>query len=238
MPLRIALLAFALASPAFVSPVLAQTALSGSRTPSITVHGEGRSEAAPDYAAISADVVTTGASLDAATKAHRARATRAADALKALKAKGIEIKSSTFRLNRVTPPTVAGRQPSAPEYRAVTSFSLKTRNIAAIDDITTAIAATGLFELHNVSFALDENTKALDQARRAAVADARARASAYAEAAGVALGNVVEISDTERHVPLMRAAAPMSFDQKVQVVPPETLTAQASVTITWALKEP
>ena len=204
----------------------------------ITVNGDGRSEAPPDYAAITADVTTAAPTLDVASKMHRARATRAADTLKSLAAKGLEIKSSTFRINNATPPALAGKPAPAPEFRAVTSFSLRTRNIADIDEIVTAIAATGLFEVRGVSFALDERSKAVDAARRDAVADARNRASVYAEAAGAALGDVVEISDSERGVPFMRAAAPMAAaaEQKMQVTPPEALTASASVTITWRLR--
>jgi uncharacterized protein YggE len=234
MRLFITLLALLLSLPALAQP--APPPPPHDRA-TITVHGDGKSEAAPDYAAISADVVTTASSLETASKNHRERATRAAAALKALAAKGLEIKSSTFRLDRVAHPAVAGQRPPAPEYRAVTSFSLKTRKIDAVDDIVTAIAATGLFEVHNLNFALDENTKALDAARKDAVTDARARATVYAEAAGVQLGDVLEISDTERRVPYMRAAAPMALERKMQVTPPETLTVHANVTITWRLKQ-
>jgi uncharacterized protein YggE len=232
MRLFIVLVALALSVPA-----VAQTAPSAGRGPVITVHGDGKSEAAPDYAAISADVVTTASNLETASKNHRERATRAAVVLKALAAKGLEIRSSTFRLDRVTRPAPAGQKPPAPEYRAVTSFSLKTREIGAVDDIVTAIAATGLFEVHNLNFALDENTGALDAARKDAVADARKRAGIYAEAAGVRLGDVLEISDTSRRVPYMRAAAPMALERKMQVTPPETLAVHATVTITWRLKQ-
>ena len=204
----------------------------------ITVNGDGRSEAPPDYAAITADVTTVAASLDVASKTHRARASRAADALKGLAAKGLEIKSSTFRISNTTPHPAAGKPAPTPEFRAATSFSLKTRNIKDIDDIVTAIAATGLFEVRGVNFALDVRSKAVDDARRDAVNDAKNRASVYAEAAGATLGDVVEISDSERGVPFMRAAAPMAAaaEQKMQVMPPEALTASASVTITWRLK--
>src|SRR4029079_13560749 len=90
----------------------------------ITVQGEGKSAAEPDYAAISADVVTTAASLDAALKTHRERAGKAAAALKAID--GLKIESSTFRLDRVSQPAPAGQKPVT-EFRAVTSFSLKTK---------------------------------------------------------------------------------------------------------------
>lgn len=204
----------------------------------ITVNGDGRSEAPPDYAAITADVTTVAPSLDVASKTHRARATRAADVLKGLAAKGLEIKSSTFHISNTTPHPIVGKPAPAPEFRAVTSFSLKTRNIKDIDDIVTAIAATGLFEVRGVNFALDVRSKAIDDARRDAVADAKNRASVYAEAAGATLGDVMEISDSERGVPFMRAA-PMAAaaEQKMQVMPPDALTATASVTITWRLKQ-
>jgi uncharacterized protein YggE len=230
-------LLFVLLLAAFAFPAFAE-APAFDRGPVITMNGYGKSEAPPDYAALVADVVTTAPTLDAASKAHRARATRAAELLKGLAAKGLEIKSSTFRLNNVTPSPVAGKPAPAPEFRAVTSFALQTRKIEAVDDVVTAVAASGLFELRDVSFALDERSKAVDAARRDAVFDARARATSYADAAGAELGEVLEISDSERPAPFLRAA-PMAAaaEQKMQVTPPETLAANASVTITWRLKE-
>lgn len=201
----------------------------------ITVQGEGRSEAPPDYAAINADLITTAPSLEAVTRAHRERAAKAAETLKALAPNGLAIESSTFRLDRVNQSPVAGQKPPAPEFRAMTSFSLKTKRVDAIDDTVTKIAATGLFEIHALRFALDENSKAIDTARRNAVLDARHRADVYAEAAGVQVGDVVEISDSERRYPA--PVRQMSLARgDVQVTPPETLDVQASVTITWRIK--
>jgi uncharacterized protein YggE len=226
----IAFLALVVASPA-----LAQPAPPPERA-TITVQGEGKSEAPPDYVAISADLVTTAPSLEAATRNHKERAARAAAAIKSLEAGGLSIESSTFRLDRVTPPTPAGQRPPAPEFRAVTTFSLKSKNIAAIDGTVTKLAETGLFEIHGLRFALDENSKVIDEARRNAVRDARHRAEVYAEAAGAEIGEIVEITDTVQHFPIpMRQ---MSFAKNnVQITPPEKLDVQASVTMTWRLKQ-
>ncbi len=201
----------------------------------ITVQGEGKSEAVPDYAAINADLVTTAPSLEAATKAHRERAAKAAEALKALAPNGLAIESSTFRLNRITPPVVAGQKPPAPEFRAVTSFSLKTKRVDTIDDTVTKIAATGLFEVSDLRFALDESSKALDAARKNAVLDARRRADVYAEAAGVQVGDVLEISDTTARYPMpVRQMSLAKSD--MQITPPEKLDVQAQVTVTWRIR--
>ena len=198
----------------------------------ITVQGEGKSAAEPDYAAISADVVTTAASLDAAQKTHRERAGKAAAALKAID--GLKIESSTFRLDRVSQPAPAGQKPVT-EFRAVTSFSLKTKNVAATDEIVTKIAGTGLFEIHNLRFALDDDAKALDEARRNAVLDARHRAEIYAEAAGVKLGDIVEISDSERRFPMPMKQA--GYARDMAVTPPETLDVNALVTMTLRIRK-
>ncbi|MES1155375.1 MAG: SIMPL domain-containing protein, partial [Pseudorhodoplanes sp.] len=183
-------------------PALAQPAPPPPERATITVQGEGKSEAPPDYAAISVDLVTAAPSLEAATRAHRERAARAAAAIKSLEANGLSIESSTFRLDRIIPPVAPGQKSSAPEFRAVTTFSLKSKNIATIDNTVTKLAETGLFEIHGLRFALDENSKAIDDARRNAVRDARHRADVYAEAAGVEIGEIVEITDTAQRFPI------------------------------------
>jgi uncharacterized protein YggE len=213
----------------------AQTPRVEGNEPVVTVQGHGRIEARPDHAKFSAAVTTRGAALEAATKSHRERAERAAEALRNLNSSGIEIERSTFRLEEVRLPPPPGQplRRDDMEYRAVTTFELKTRELDKIDAAITAVAATGLFEVRNLRFAIDDDSGALDRARRDAVADARRRAETYAQAAGMTLGEVVRISDTEIHSPREFAAAPMA--RTVQVIPPDSLTIAANVTITWRM---
>lgn len=96
------------------------------------------------------------------------------------------------------------------------------------------LAGSGLFEIYNLRFALGDNTKMLDAARRNAVLDARRRAEIYAEAAGVRIGDVIEISDSERGSPIPMKQAP--FARGMAVTPPETLDVNASVTMTWRIR--
>jgi uncharacterized protein YggE len=225
-----ALTAFALLSalPASAQPV-------PERAPSIMVRGDGRAEVPPDIARLSADVVTKGKTLETASNAHKERAAKAAAALRALAKDGLEIVQSTFRLDQVRQPVPQGQRPET-EYQAVTSFELKTKKLDAIDSVVTAIADTGLFEMRNVRFGLDEKSSALDIARRDAVADARARAKVYAEAAGVQLGEITEITDSEPRL-LREMAAPMAA-RGMQVAPPENISVTANITMTWRLKQP
>ena len=203
--------------------------------PVITVQGHGSIEARPDHAEFSATVTTRGASLDAATKSHRERAERAAEALRGLKGSGIEIERSTFRLDEVRLPPPPGQplRRDDMEFRAVTTFELKTRELDKIDAAIAAVAATGLFEVRNLRYAIDDNNPAINAARRDAVADARRRAETYAEAAGIALGDVIRITDTELHTPRQFVAAPMA--RTAQVIPPDALTVTATITMAWRI---
>ena len=202
--------------------------------PTITVQGQGRVQARPDHANLTADVATRGQTLQAATNQHTERAQRAAEALRRLQASGIEIERSTFRLDEDRRPA-PGPQPrrEETEFRAVTSFELKTTQLDKLNAAISEIAATGLFELRGLRFAINERNPGIDAARRAAVEDARQRAVTYAEAAGVKLGEIVRIEDTEPRFP-REAAAPM-MRSSVAVTPPEALTVTANVTMTWRL---
>jgi len=205
--------------------------------PSVTVQGQGRVQARPDHANLTADVVTRGKTLEAATAAHRERAQRAAEALRGLKANGIEIERSTFRLDedrRPLPPGPAPRR-EEPEYRAVTTFELKTTQLGQLDAAISAIAGTGLFELRNLRFAIGERNPAIAEARRAAVQGARERAETYVQAAGVKLGDILRIADTEMHGPREFAASAPMMRSSVAVTPPEALTVTANVTMTWRI---
>ena len=103
-----------------------------------------------------------------------------------------------------------------------------------VDAVITAIASSGLFEVRGIRFGIDERNPGMNEARRNAVEDARGRAAAYAQAAVVQLGDIIRITDADARTPRdFMAAAPMA--RSVQVIPPETLTLSATVTITWRI---
>jgi uncharacterized protein YggE len=208
------------------------------REPTITVQGAGRVQVPPDHANLTVEVTTKGRSLDAATAAHRDRTQRAVNAIHDRKDDGVALVRSTFRLGEVRNPPPPGPGPQRRddvEYQAVTTFELRMTKLDKVDGAITALAASGFFEVRNLTFGIDEKNPGINTARRNAVEDARERATIYAQAAGVQLGSVLGIEDTEQRggPQLLAAGAPMA--RTVQVTPPENLTLSASVTITWRL---
>jgi uncharacterized protein YggE len=232
MAAAIAALSLFIASGAVAQPMGAD------RGPIISVRGDGHADVPPEIARLSVQVTTKGRTLQAAASAHKTRATQADTALKNMAKDGVVIEQSTFRLDQMhQPPTPQGTPRQEPEYQAVTSFQIKITKLADIDAVVTAIASTGLLEVQNLRFALDDKSKALDIARRNAVADARQRAQTYADAAGVRLGEVIEITDNEPRMFRDVAAAPMAA-RSMKVAPPENITVTAGVNMTWRIARP
>ncbi|MBX9842326.1 MAG: SIMPL domain-containing protein [Xanthobacteraceae bacterium] len=215
-----------------VAPAPAQP-VDRSNVATLTVNGQGRVDVPPDHARLSVEVVTAGANPEAATSAHRERASRATTRLRDMKNDGVSIEQSSFSLGEFRNPE-RPNTPGRSEYRAVTTFELKIAPAENADKAVTAIAGSGLFEVRNLRFGVDERNPGFDAARRNAVENARRRALTYAEAAGVKLGEIVSINDTDaRHPRESVLMSPMA--RNVQVIAPEALTLTASVTIAWRI---
>ena len=69
------------------------------------------------------------------------------------------------------------------------------RDLASLGGLIDALAGAGANRLYGIGFEVSEPRPSVDAARREAVADARAKAELYAEAAGVTLGPVVTIRE-------------------------------------------
>jgi len=205
--------------------------------PTLTVRGQGIAEVAPDHAKLTVEAVTRGKSLEEATAAHRDRAERAVNALNGMKNDGVTIERSSFNLNEIrTPPAPAGMpRREDVSYQAATTFELKVARLDRVDAAITAIAMTGLFEVRNLRFAIEDRNPGLKVAYAKAVEDARDRATAYAQAAGVQLREIWRIDDTDMRGPREFAVAAAPMMRSVKVIPPEQLTLNASVTITWRI---
>jgi len=224
-------IAAALIATMLVGAAYAQTV--PTRESFITVAGEGHVNVAPEFAEFFADVVTRGESLDAATKQHTDRTTKATVVLRGLAKYNVNVERSSFRLER-SRSTRAGDKKQGFDYRAITTFSLKANQLASLNEVISAIAASGLFEVRTVRYGIKDEERAIDDARRAAVKNARRQAEVYTDAAGVKLGEILEIFDGVAQnlgsEASLRAATP-----NVQVSPPATIPFRAGINIKWRI---
>lgn len=163
----------------------------------IVVTGEGRVEAAPDLATVSAGVETEAAS---ATDALTRNSAAMAQVLAALGEAGIaaaDVQTSAIALEPVwnQPREGEAGAPRITGYAARNIVTIQVREIARLGGVLDALAQAGANRLAGIAFALSEPEARENEAREAAVADARARAEIYARAAGVGLGPVLEIRE-------------------------------------------
>ncbi len=190
---RIALLAVLLAPAAF-----AQQAAPPSLPPDATLlqlQVEGQSQRAPDVATIDAGVVTRDADANAAM---RANATRMQAVLAALKHAGVaerDLQTASISLqpqyvyDNNQPPKITG-------YEARNSVIVRLRDMARLGDVLDALVRQGANQITGPALSVDKPEAALDEARRAAIRQARERAELYAQAAGLKVRRIVSIAET------------------------------------------
>lgn len=188
-------------------------------SPRIVVTGEGEAWAAPDSAMLTLSVLrqadTARAALDANTKAM-------AEVIAALKAEGIEAKdlqTSGFSISPrwVYPQNPDGSPKQEPPgivgYDVVNGLTVRVRDLARLGSVLDKSVTLGVNQGGQITFINDDPSAFVTKARRNAMADALGRAKTLAEAAGVAVGRILEISEqnySPRPMPMMEAKAMMA----------------------------
>lgn len=201
----------------------------------LTVSGEGRSTAAPDLAMITLGVSTEAATAEAAMSQNSGRQQAVIDALKAEGIEARDIQTSGLNLQpKMDYPN--GQAPKLVGYIAQNTVSVRVRDIAGLGGVLDKLVATGANEISGISFARDDMSAAQDQARAAAVAEARRKAELMAQAAGMRLGALRALSDA----PVIEGPRPMMAmraEAKADATPIEAgeLSVSAQVTAIFDL---
>lgn len=209
----------------------------------ITVYGEGQSEVAPDMAILSFSVVkdakTAREALDANNKAM-------ADVLNALKSAGIaerDLKTSGFAINPQYqyPDNSEGgnRPPVLIGYQVANSLTIKVRDLAKLGAIIDQSVTLGVNQGGSIEFTNDQPEATITEARKQAVADAVAKAKVLSEAAGVALGRIIEISENPSRpepLPMMRTMAKEYASDAVPIAAGEN-SYNVTVNVTFAIAQ-
>jgi uncharacterized protein YggE len=169
----------------------------------ITIEGRGEVMAAPDMAQVNSGVTTQGATAREALDANTAAM---AELVAELKAAGIEardIQTSGFSVNPnyvysdardangySLPPKING-------YQVSNTVTVTIRDLETLGAILDKSVTVGANTVNGVSFGVADPSGLYDQARKAAFADARAKAELYATVAGGSLDDIVSISETQ-----------------------------------------
>lgn len=210
------------------------------RRPAVTVTGTGEVQLKPDFARLHASVVTQGDAVQQTVDANRAATERVLARLQALGVKREDIQTTNLQVSQ-TPPRVdrEGREVRAPRFTATHQLRVTSRDLEGVGKLAGEMLSVGDLTFQSLVWGLDRQDEGRDEARRAAVRDARRQAEVYTSAAEVRLGQLVEIRDAGAHAygdaeAVVRAAAPSA--PGVPVVPPASVRASASVQMVWEIE--
>jgi uncharacterized protein len=221
-------LAVGLSAAAATDGAIAQQRAPG---PHVVVTGEGSVSVAPDIAKIRSGVTTRGKTVREATETN---SKTMAAILTALTESGIpqkDVRTAQLSIQPVYAAQEPGKEQKLVGYSVANHVSAKIRHVEKLGDVLDRLIAAGATEVWNVEFQVADPGKALDQAREAAVADARRKAEVYAKAAGVSLGRVISIQEESAASPApMRALARSAGDAQIPIAPGEN-TLRAVVTV-------
>lgn len=176
-------LAVALPAVADAQPLAVQ-AISGTR---LDVVATGEVTRVPDVARINAGVVTRAQTATEALRLNAQRMTAVRDALRRAGIADRDIQTSNialhpdYRHSENQPPALIG-------YQAMNEVSIRFREIAQTGRILDALVAQGANQINGPMLEIDRPEAALDEARTAALANARARAELYARRSPCAFG--------------------------------------------------
>lgn len=205
----------------------------------IVVEGRGEVQRTPDFATVSMGVASEAATAAEALAANTAAMT---EVFAALAAAGIEPRDI-----RTTEVSLAPRwhhpQDRKSELRIVgftasNQVAVRVRELAKLGAVLDAVVQGGANRLGGVSFGLSDESEALSEARRRAVADALARAELYTSAAGVGLGRVMTITESGGFGiprPLQRSDMMLAAEAAPVPVAEGELTISAGVSIVFEL---
>lgn len=210
----------------------------------ITIEGHGEVMAVPDMAQITSGVNTQGATAREALDANTAAMSELITELKASGIEARDIQTSGFSVNPnyvytderdangySLPPKIKG-------YQVTNTVTVAVRELDDLGAILDKSVTVGANTVNGVSFSVADPSSLYDDARKAAFADARAKAELYAVAAGGKLDEINSVSEEQGfNSPQPVAMYSMRAEAASAPVPVEAgeLAFSINVTVQWEL---
>lgn len=207
----------------------------------ITVTGKATESSAPDEAVLTLTVESDGIDPGASLNANAASVQKVLDRLKSegVAAEDIETTNvSVYPIRTYNPDT---GQETLTGYRAQNSVTVTLADAEQVGKVLSAAVEAGANIVSGPVWRLSEDTAAVTAALKKAVANARTKAQALAEAQGVKVGDVVTMNESNVDLPVYPIYASYAADSAraggVMETPisAASLDVTATVTITYVL---
>ena len=189
----------------------------------LTVTGEGFALAKPDMASITVGVTSQGTTAAEALADNTTKMTAVMDAIKGVGIEERDVQTNNFSVNpNYSPPDKD--KPDEPAkivgYTVSNNVTVQVRDLTKLGTaLDTFVTGAGANTVYGISFDFADPTPLLDDARKHAIADAKAKAKLMADAAGVTLGPVQTISESGSSAPVPMMKQVYAMDGARSAVP-------------------
>lgn len=203
----------------------------------ITVIGQGEVSAEPDMATVTVGVTHQDRDAEEAMLRASRGAAQVLGQLQELGIEGRDMQTSTVSLSPVWSNRNSSTDPARiTGFVANISVTMRVRDLPILGMVLDAVVSDGANQLGGIQFGFQDPDPLMEQARRAAVADGRAKATVLADAAGVKLGSLQSLSEQGgvRPQPMMMEMA--ARDASVPIAAGE-LNLNASVSMVYQIAE-
>lgn len=194
--------------------------------PTVTVTGNGTVHATPDRASFDFGVSTNGSTAAEALSRNSTEARAIVDALKRAGVDASDVQTTQVSLW----PQTSSNGTEITGYQASNSVQV-TAQLGKSGDLVDAAVGAGANNVDGPNLDTTDKSSLYDEALKQALGDAKGKAQAIAEAAGLTLGSVLKAQEGGDATPV-----PMYAQATARAVPIEagTQEIQASVTVTYA----
>ncbi len=165
--------------------------------PQLSANGSGEVMVTPDIAVITIGVTSRAKDASAALSANSADLAKAIDTIKAAGVADKDIATSGFSIDPVYEQAdnrPSDRPPAIVGYTVENSVRVTVRDIAKSGALLDAVVAAGANRVNGIAFDISDRKTAENDAIRAAIAEARARATLMADAADLRLVRILSLN--------------------------------------------
>ena len=189
------------------------------KIPTIQVTGTGSVQVKPDTASISIGVSTEDGNAQNAVSRNNAATAKVLSELEAAAIEKKDLKTSNFSVYPQYRTEGSDKHPVV-TYRASNTVTVTVHNLDKVGDILTKAVTAGSNQISGPNFSVSDAEKYLAEARKKAVENAIAKASVYANAAGLKLGSILSMVEEGAAAPVY-APRSASFSAAAAPVPVE-----------------
>lgn len=206
----------------------------------LSVAGSGESYLAPDVAYIYIGVHTESATAADAVEENNTQTQALIEAIREFGIDAKDIRTTNFSIwpmDQFDPAT--GRPTGEKTYAVDNTVYVTIRELERLGDFLDTAVQAGANTVNSVQFDVADKDAVLQEARVAAIEDARAQAQELAEAAGLSLGEIQSINFVNNQFPIFDGkggGGAMAAEAAAVPIQPGQLTFTVTVNVTYELR--